>query len=52
MHVQCVHAAVLDFRCGQLGDRLEARGARQRHAEASTHPVDVLLVVGYPSNRT
>src|SRR5204862_2969766 len=44
-HVQRVHAAILDPRAEEPGDRAEADTARQRHAEASIHPVDVLLIV-------
>ena len=52
-HVQHVHAAILDPRREQPGDRAEAGTARQRHAEASTHPVDVLLIVDrYDAPRT
>jgi hypothetical protein len=39
------NAVVLHSRCDEPGDRAEAVAARQRHAEAGTHPVDVLLVV-------
>src|SRR5207245_6311042 len=52
-HVQRVHAAILDPRADQPGDRAEAGTARERHAEASTHPVDVLLIVDrYNAPRT
>ena len=44
-HVKRVHAAVLDPRSDEPGERAEAGAARQRHAEAGTHPVDVLLIV-------
>ena len=44
-HVQRVHPAVLNPRPEQPGDRAEADAARKRHAEASTHPGDVLLIV-------
>ena len=45
VHVQCVHTAILDPRRDQADDRSEADSARQLHAEASAHPVDVLLIV-------
>src|SRR5205807_9540772 len=52
-HVQRVHAAILDPRREQPSDRAETGTARQRHAEASTHPVDVLLIVDrYNAPRT
>lgn len=44
-HVLRVHAAVLDPRSDQPRDCAEADTACQRHAEASTHPVDILLIV-------
>src|SRR5207244_2813816 len=48
-----VHEAILDPRVDQPRDRAEADTARQRHAEASTHPVDVLLIVDrYNAPRT
>ena len=40
-----VHASVLDPRSDQPRDRAEAGAALKRHPEASTHPVDVLLIV-------
>src|SRR5207249_11915834 len=52
-HVQRAHAATLDPRREEPGDRAEAGTACQRHAEASTHPVDVLLIVDrYNASRT
>src|SRR5438552_14539379 len=52
-HVQHVHAAILDPRREEPGDRAEAGTGCQRHAEASTHPVDVLLIVDrYNASRT
>ena len=45
LHVERVHASVLDPGSDQPGDRAEAGAAWKRHAEASTHPVDVLLIV-------
>src|SRR5207248_6880883 len=52
-HVQHIHAAILDPRREEPGDRAEAGTTRQRHAEASTHPVDVLLIVDrYNVSRT
>ena len=44
-HVERVHAAVLDPGSDQPRDRAEAGAALKRHAEASTHPVDILLIV-------
>ena len=45
VHIDRVHAPVLDPRSHQPRDRAEARAALKRHAKASTHPVDVLLIV-------
>ena len=45
VHIDRVHAPVLDPGSHQPRDRAEARAALKRHAKASTHPVDVLLIV-------
>ena len=45
VHVERVHASVLDPGSDQPSDRAKAGTALKRHPEASTHPVDVLLIV-------
>ena len=45
VHIDRVHAPVLDPGSHQPSDRAEAGAALKRHAEASTHPVDVLLII-------
>ncbi len=44
-HVQRVHPSVLDPRADQPRDRTKANATQKRHTEASTHPVNVLLIV-------
>ena len=44
-HVQRVHMSVLDPRSDQPRDCAEADTVLKRHAEASTHPVDILVIV-------
>ena len=44
-HGQRVQPVKLDPRSSQPRDRAEADPALKRHAEASAHPVDVLLIV-------
>ena len=44
-HVQRVHMSVLDPRSDQPRDCAEADTALKRQAEASTHPVDILVIV-------
>ncbi len=45
VHIDRVHAPVLDPRSDQPGYRAEAGAALKRYPEASTHPVDLLLIV-------
>ena len=45
VQIDRVHAPVLDAGSDQSGDRAEPGAALERHAKASTHPVDVLLIV-------
>ena len=45
VHIDRVHAPVLDAGSDQPGDRAEPGAALKRHAKASSHPVDVLLIV-------
>ena len=45
MHVERVHAPVLDPGSNQPGDRVEPGAGLKRHPEARSHPVDVLLIV-------
>ena len=45
VHVERVHAPVLDPGSEQPGDRAESGAALKRYPESSTHPVDVLLIV-------